>query len=341
MKYIIFTDIHFGNKENKDDFNKECLVFLNFVEEKTSKMNDIDGAIFLGDWFHNRNSINVKTLKYGIEGLYKFGSIGRGNSYLILGNHDLYYIDRRDVSSIFVPEGEIGVNIVEEPIYMENEKFLFLPWLINEEKLENYIKKYNPEYVFGHFEIPSFSFNKLIKKEGEYNPENYKGPKRILSGHFHLRQEKNNITYIGNCFSHDFSDVNDWHNKGFAILDTNKNELEYFEWENAPKYCTTSISKLNSIEFSNNMYLKLINDVQMKQMEVNQLKEELENLPNIVDCFIYPNELELAKSIVEDESLEHISNIEDLIVSLLNELTMENINNSKLIEIYKNLEINS
>ena len=85
----------------------------------------------------------------------------------------------------------------------------------------------------------------------------------------------------------------------------------------------------------------MINDVQMKQMEVNQLKEELENLPNIVDCFIYPNELELAKSIVEDESLEHISNIEDLIVSLLNELTMENINNSKLIEIYKNLEINS
>lgn len=341
MKYIIFTDIHFGNKGNKDDFNEECLSFLNFVEEKTSKMNDIDGAIFLGDWFHNRNSINVKTLKYGIEGLYKFGSIGRGNSYLILGNHDLYYIDRRDVSSIFVPEGEIGVNIVEEPIYMENEKFLFLPWLINEEKLESYIKKYNPEYVFGHFEIPSFSFNKLIKKEGEYNPENYKGPKRILSGHFHLRQEKNNITYVGNCFSHDFSDVNDWHNKGFAILDTDKNELEYFEWENAPKYCTTSISKLNSIEFSNNMYLKLINDVQMKQMEVNQLKEELENLPNIVDCFIYPNELELAKSIVEDESLEHISNIEDLIVSLLNELTMENINNSKLIEIYKNLEINS
>lgn len=341
MKYIIFTDIHFGNKGNKDDFNKECLDFLNFVEEKTSKMNDIDGAIFLGDWFHNRNSINVKTLKYGIEGLYKFGSIGRGNSYLILGNHDLYYIDRRDVSSIFVPEGEIGVNIVEEPIYMENEKFLFLPWLINEEKLESYIKKYNPDYVFGHFEIPSFSFNKLIKKEGEYNPENYKGPKRILSGHFHLRQEKNNITYIGNCFSHDFSDVNDWHNKGFAILDTDKNELEYFEWENASKYCTTSISKLNSIEFSNNMYLKLINDVQMKQMEVNQLKEELENLPNIVDCFIYPNELELAKSIVEDESLEHISNIEDLIVSLLNELTMENINNSKLIEIYKNLEINS
>ena len=226
MKYILLTDIHFGNHGNSDEFNQECNNFLKFVEKTIENREDIDGAIFLGDWFHNRNSINVKTLKAGIEGLYTFGSIGRGNSYMIIGNHDLYYKDRRDVNSIIIPEGEIGVNLVEEPIYLEEQKFLFLPWLINEEKLEDYIKQYNPEYVFGHFEIPSFSFNKLVKKEGEYNPENYKGPKRILSGHFHLRQEKNNITYIGNCFSHDFSDVNDWHNKGFAILDTDKNSLE-------------------------------------------------------------------------------------------------------------------
>lgn len=341
MKYILLTDIHFGNHGNSDEFNQECNNFLKFVEKTIENREDIDGAIFLGDWFHNRNSINVKTLKAGIEGLYTFGSIGRGNSYMIIGNHDLYYKDRRDVNSIIIPEGEIGVNLVEEPIYLEEQKFLFLPWLINEEKLEDYIKQYNPEYVFGHFEIPSFSFNKLVKKEGEYNPENYKGPKRILSGHFHLRQEKNNITYIGNCFSHDFSDVNDWHNKGFAILDTDKNSLEYIEWNDAPKYCTFSISKLNNINLSNNMYLKLVNDVQMKQFEINQLKEELEKLPNINECFIYPNELELAKTIIDNKKLEHISDIETLIISLLNELTMENIQNKKLVNIYKNLQINS
>ena len=164
MKYILLTDIHFGNHGNSDEFNQECNNFLKFVEKTIENREDIDGAIFLGDWFHNRNSINVKTLKAGIEGLYTFGSIGRGNSYMIIGNHDLYYKDRRDVNSIIIPEGEIGVNLVEEPIYLEEQKFLFLPWLINEEKLEDYIKQYNPEYVFGHFEIPSFSFNKLVDK---------------------------------------------------------------------------------------------------------------------------------------------------------------------------------
>ena len=79
----------------------------------------------------------------------------------------------------------------------------------------------------------------------------------------------------------------------------------------------------------------------MKQLEINQLKEELEKLPNINECFIYPNELELAKTIIDNKKLEHISDIETLIISLLNELTMENIQNQKLVNIYKNLQINS
>ena len=48
MKYVLLTDIHFGNKGNSDEFNQQCLDFLDFVEEKTCDM-EIDGAIFLGD----------------------------------------------------------------------------------------------------------------------------------------------------------------------------------------------------------------------------------------------------------------------------------------------------
>ena len=336
MKYILFTDIHFGCKGNSDEFNQQCLDFLKFVEDKTSDIN-IDGAIFLGDWFHNRNAINVKTLKSGIEGIYSLGNIGRGNSYMILGNHDLYYKDRRDVSSIVIPEGDIGVEVIDEPIMVDD--MLLCPWTIGEEKLSELISEHSPNYVFCHPEIPSFSFNKAVKMEGEYDPQDYNGPKRICCGHFHMRQEKNNITYIGNCFSHDFSDANDWHNKGFAILDTDTNEIQYYEWEDAPKYCLTSISKLNTIEFGNNMNLKLTNDVGLKQLDANQLKEELEKLPQIKECFVYPNELEIAKTSINDTKLENISDIETLIVTLLSEMDMENMDNNKLISIYKNLQL--
>lgn len=336
MKYILLTDIHFGNKGNSDDFNQQCLDFLDFVEEKTCDM-EIDGAIFLGDWYHNRNAINVKTLKYGIEGIYKLGNIGQGNSYMILGNHDLYYKDRRDVSSIIVPEGDIGVQVIDEPIMVDN--LLLCPWLIGDEKIPQMIEEHKPSYIFCHPEIPSFSFNKSSKYEGEFDPQEYSGVKRICCGHFHMRQEKNNITYIGNCFSHDFSDVNDWHNKGFAILDTETNNIEYYEWEDAPKYCITKISQLNSIEFGSNMYLKLINDVNMKPLDLNKLTEQLEQIPSIKDCMVYPNELSLVKEAVDEAKIENIENIDTLITELLSSMDMENINSNDLVNLYRNLQI--
>lgn len=335
MKLVLLTDIHFGCKGNSDEFNQQCLDFLDFVQETVSEK-DVDGAIFLGDWFHNRNAINVKTLKHGIEGIYSLGNIGNGNSYMILGNHDLYYRDRRDVSSIVIPEGDTGVQIIDEPIMVDN--LLLCPWTTSDEKLSEIIAEHKPDYVFCHPEIPSFSFNKSSKYEGEFDPQEYSGPKRICCGHFHMRQEKNNITYIGNCFSHDFSDVNDWHNKGFAILDTETNGIEYFEWENAPKYCVTKISQLNSIEFGSNMYLKLINDVNMKPLELNKLQEQLEQIPNIKDCMVYPNELAVVKETVDEAKIENIENIDTLITELLSTLDMENVKANDLVNLYRTLQ---
>ena len=334
MKYILFTDIHFGNKSNSDEFNQQCLDFLDFIIDKTKDM-DIDGAIFLGDWYHIRPVTNNKTLKYGTEGLYKFGQLARGNGFLILGNHDLYYRDRRDVTSVVIPEGDIGVEVIYEPLTVDN--MLFCPWMIKDENLPDLIEEYKPEYVFCHPEIPTFSFNKVTKYDGEYNPADYSGPKRICCGHFHMRQEKNNITYIGNCFSHDFSDSNDWHNKGFAILDTETNEIEYYEWENAPKYCSTFVSKINEIEFGSNMILKLMNDTTLTQVDLNKFDDELRKIPQIKDVLIYPAEMSVENVNVET-NVKTIDNINTLVEDLISNMDMENVSNNKLIEIYRELE---
>ena len=37
MKYILLTDIHFGNQGNSDEFNQECNNFLKFVEKTIEK----------------------------------------------------------------------------------------------------------------------------------------------------------------------------------------------------------------------------------------------------------------------------------------------------------------
>lgn len=341
MKHIILTDIHFGAKGNSDEFNEQCIEFLKFVKQKSNELQksyneEFGCTIFMGDWFHNRNSINVKTLNYGIKGLQILSEIGNRHVKFLLGNHDLYYRDRRDIFSIpSIKTEDSYIHIIDKPC-VDSNKNLYCPWLLDEEKLTDLIKQYNPQYVFGHFEIPSFSFNKLSKYDGEYNPSEYQGPKRILSGHFHMRQEKNNITYIGNCFSHDFSDANDYNNKGFAVLDTETNKIDYYEWEEAPKYVVSKISELQKLKITSNMYLKIINDVNLTPKDLNTIKTQMETLKDIKSCYIESKNI-IIMNTDDNQEIEHLGNVNDLIIKLLTEIDISNINASMLVNIYKNL----
>ena len=345
MKYILLTDIHFGNKSNSDEFNEQCLNFLQFVQDFVDEKlpNEDVLPIFLGDWFNNRNTINVKTLNYGVEGLRIFDNIGNmDKSMLILGNHDLFYKDRRDVYSPLNPDGGANIEIIDEPLYVKSELTgnhgcLFVPWLLSNEDLVDLIQEYKPEYVFGHFEFPSFKFNNLVKKDGEFNPADYSNVKRIFSGHFHIRQSNSNITYIGNCFSHDFSDSNEWHNKGFAIFDPDTNELGYVEWKDAPKYCICRASELSNIEFGSNMKLKLINNMDLPQKTLNEIQEDLLALPQIIECLWYPENLLQLESDKEVD-LTNIPDVNVMIGKMLSEMDMKDIDNNKLIQIYNELD---
>jgi len=40
----------------------------------------------------------------------------------------------------------------------------------------------------------------------------------VFTGHFHKRQTANNITYIGNCFPHNYADAGD-DERGMMILE--------------------------------------------------------------------------------------------------------------------------
>ena len=345
MKYILLTDIHFGCKGNSDEFNQQCLDFLQFVQDYVDEHfeNEDILPIFLGDWYHNRNTINVKTLNYGIEGLRTFDNIGTmENSLLLVGNHDIYYKDRRDTYSPINPDGDAQINIVDEPLFVKSEltgnhRCLFVPWLLSNEKLTDLIDEYNPEYVFGHFELPSFKLNNQVTMDGEFNPADYSNVKRIFSGHFHIRQSKSNVYYIGNCFSHDFSDSNDWHNKGFGIFDPDENELEFIEWENAPKYCICRASELDKMEIGSHMKLKLINNMDLPQKTLNEIQEQLLSLPQIEECLWYPQNLLISEADKEID-LTNIPDVNIMIGKMLSEMDMQNINNNKLVTIYNNLE---
>jgi len=63
-----------------------------------------------------------------------------------------------------------------------------------------------------------------------------------FSGHFHNRQQKGNMIYIGNAFPHNYADAWD-DERGMMTLEWG-GEPEYHSWPNQPTFRTTKLSEL-------------------------------------------------------------------------------------------------
>ena len=81
-----------------DLHNEDCLEFIKWFI-KTAKEKECETCIFLGDWHHQRASINVSTMNYTLKALALLNE-SFDKVYFINGNHDLYYRDTRALNSI-------------------------------------------------------------------------------------------------------------------------------------------------------------------------------------------------------------------------------------------------
>ncbi|RYF20885.1 MAG: hypothetical protein EOO77_07110 [Oxalobacteraceae bacterium] len=97
-KALFFTDIHYGRNGNSPQSLLDNMEFLAWAIEE-GKTRGCDTFIFGGDWHDNRHSLHVSTMHASLEGLQMVNDAFPA-SYFIPGNHDLFYRDKRDISSI-------------------------------------------------------------------------------------------------------------------------------------------------------------------------------------------------------------------------------------------------
>ena len=97
-KIACFTDIHFGLKGNSRIHNDDCEEFVKWFISQ-AKAEGCETCIFLGDWHHHRSATNVSTMNYTVSNMERLGAAFE-NVYVIMGNHDLYYRDKREINSM-------------------------------------------------------------------------------------------------------------------------------------------------------------------------------------------------------------------------------------------------
>ena len=333
-KAAVFTDIHFGLKGNSKVHNDDCEEFVDWFIEQ-AKEHGCETGIFCGDWHHNRNSLNLTTMDATIRSLEKLGAAFE-KFYLFLGNHDLYYKDRRDVSSTIFGKHIPGVTMVDS-IVIEDDVAL-IPWLVADEWKN--IQKINTKYMFGHFELPSFYMNAMVQMpdHGELKSEHFEHQKYVFSGHFHKRQVNGKIHYIGNAFPHNYADAWD-DERGMMILDReNDAEPLYLNWWNCPKYRTTTLSKLldpDSDIIKPKMYLRVTIDLPISYEEAQYVKETFIRQHGCREITLIPQKQ--IEEISTDLDISKFESVDEIVSKEIEAIESDSFNKKLLLDIYHEL----
>jgi hypothetical protein len=329
---IFFTDIHFGMKSNSHTHNQDCLDFIDFVIE-TGKARNCETCIFLGDWHHNRASLNISTLNYSVRGMDKLTKAFT-QVVMLPGNHDEHYRDTREMNSIVWTKQYDNVRFYDE-ITVENDVAV-LPWLVGEE--HKTVKNIEAKYMFAHLELPNFFMNAMVKMPdvGELKTDDLHS-ETIFTGHFHKRQTSGNVTYIGNAFPHNYADAGD-DDRGCMILDWGQTP-EYIKWENAPKYrrfMLSSILEKTDELLLPNMYCRVDIDLDISYEEATFIKEQFVPQYNLRELsLIQRTDLEEHAQTFKGEV--NFESVDSIVYSQLGAVDSQLYDNNLLMEIYRNL----
>lgn len=332
-KTAVFTDIHFGARSNSQQHNQDCLDYLDWFCENTIN-NKCDHIIFLGDWFENRNALNIGTLHYSYLGAKMLNDLNIP-IFFVIGNHDLFNRNSREIHSTICLNEFSNFTMITEPTIIPEiiGSPLLCPYLFHNEYPE-LLKFKKTKTWFGHFEFKDFVVTGSgIKMPTGPDPTQFKGPKYIFSGHFHKRQKGNNIIYIGNTFPTSFGDVGD-NERGMMIYDYT-NEPEFYNWDDCPKFIKTKISAIldDTITLLPNSRVECLLDIPLSYEEHTTLKQSLISEYKLRD-FVFKEELVSISDETDDEEGDALESTNDLIIRMLTNLDVPKINNNILISQY-------
>lgn len=332
-KVAAFTDLHVGLKSNSAIHLKDCEEFIDWYIE-TAQVNGCETGIFLGDWSHNRNSLNLITLDTSLRSLEKLGK-AFDQFFWFPGNHDLYYKDKRDIHSSAFGRHIPGVTVVDSVTTLGG--VTLVPWLVGDEWKA--IEKIKSKYIFGHFELPLFYMNAMVQMpdHGELQSHHFKYPDYVFSGHFHKRQQRDKVIYIGNAFPHNFSDTWD-DERGMMILEWG-GKPEFIDWPDCPKYRTVNLSDLIDRKeeiMKSKMYLKVNLDIDITFEEANFIKETFITEYDIREISLIQDKANLEGS-YDDNPDTKFESVDQIVTEQLINIESEQYNKKTLLEIYNSL----
>lgn len=331
-KVAVFGDIHFGLKSGSRTHNIDCEEFVKWFCQEAKKEN-CETCVFLGDWHNNRSTTDVSTMNYTVSNLERLNSTFE-TVYFILGNHDLFYKDKREINSIEFMRLFPNIVPIKDP-YTKGDVTI-LPWLVGDEWLK--VPKIKSKYIFGHFELPSFYMNAMVQMPdyGQLQRNHFVNQEYVFSGHFHKRQQSDNIVYIGNAFPHNYADAGD-DDRGMMMLEWG-GKPQFKTWPDQPTYRVFKLSEIidNSEKLLRpKMHCRVVIDLPISFEEANFIKEQFIPQYHLRELMLVPEKIEVESNAAPINL--NFESVDTIVMNQIGAIESENYEKNLLLEIYNNL----
>ena len=263
-KIFLISDLHFGVRANSLEWLDNHKRFFKefYIPYLKENMEEGDILFILGDWFDNRQLLDIYVMNSSIDLIIELADILP--LYFITGNHDIYKKYDTDVNSLRPFKSIPNVTVYEKPLIVTNghSKILVIPWVGDEKMEEKYVKENEHNYVFAHTNIAGFRYDndRTIHKGSNFTA--IPGIKRLFSGHIHKRQEYQQFVYIGSPYSTKRSDIGN--KKGVYRFDPRHNKVKFTENNFSPIFQRVPLDNLlelsleQTIRVFNNNYSDII-----------------------------------------------------------------------------------
>ena len=213
-----------------------------------------------------------------------------------------------------------------------------VPWLVQDEWRK--IPESDASLMFGHFELPSFYMNAMVKmpEHGDLRSEHFKNQDYVFSGHFHKRQKQGKIHYIGNAFPHNYADAGD-EARGMVIIDRDKGgKPKYINWKDCPRYRNTTLSKLLDPE-SNvagpKTYCRVTIDLPISFEEAQFIKETYISQFGCREIVLIPQKQ--IEEITTELDISAFESVDEIVAKEIEAIDSDNFDKALLLNIYRDL----
>jgi len=217
-EYLIIGDPHC-----KPDNLYKIEKLFNLVEAKGLT------NVWLGDLLDTKDIIRAQCLNAYIH-YFRNSNL---KHIILVGNHD-YTSSECTQHALEALKALNNVTVVDRP-YFEG-KTLFVPYFARIEDFRASIAPYElPKYLFMHQGVNGCDYGNGFIAENDMDISEVKRFDKVISGHFHTYQVKDNLTYLGTPFSHSFGESNQ--QKYLGIFYDSDGSLELIKTD-FPKHMT-------------------------------------------------------------------------------------------------------